>query len=222
MGDLYEMLGLQDKLDVTTKEIKKAYKKASLKYHPDKLGAGNVTEDSKAMWLKLQNAHDTLTDSEKRKKYDSSLPFDDSIPVESEYNDETEFYEVVNKYFQRNSRWSKKKNVPLPGDATTEMKEVRAFYNFWNSFESWRVFSQFDEFNVDAIDEAQDRYERRYMENENKKNQKKHLKGERTRIINLVGFMYKNDPRIIAELAEEEAVKDRVKQAWKDKKALEA
>jgi len=45
-------------------------------YHPDKLGS-DYTEKDKEMWLSVQNAYDTLSDPAKRKRYDSSLPFDD-------------------------------------------------------------------------------------------------------------------------------------------------
>jgi len=50
------------------------------------------------------------------------------------------------------------------------------------------------------------------MENENRKNQKQHLKTERKRILDLVEFMYKNDPRVIAEDAAIAAEKERIKE----------
>lgn len=89
------MLGLGDNKDATTAQITKAYKKTALKYHPDKVGEDNMTEDLKALWLKVQLAHETLIDDTKRKKYDSSLPFDDSLPSKGDFKNEKEFYEEM-------------------------------------------------------------------------------------------------------------------------------
>jgi DnaJ-class molecular chaperone len=46
----------------------------------------------KDLWLKVQLAHETLIDDTKRKKYDSSLPFDDSLPSKDDFKNEKEFY----------------------------------------------------------------------------------------------------------------------------------
>lgn len=92
MGDLYGLLGLGDKKhESTDSEIARAYKKMALRYHPDKLG-DKITQQDKDHWLKLQNAYETLSDPLKKKKYDSSLPFDDSLPNEEEIN-ESNFFE---------------------------------------------------------------------------------------------------------------------------------
>jgi len=51
MGDLYAILGLEDKLyESSEAEIGKAYKKAALLYHPDKLG-DKITQKDKEVWL---------------------------------------------------------------------------------------------------------------------------------------------------------------------------
>ena len=167
------------------------------------------------MWLKIQLAYDTLSDPAKRRRYDSTLPFDDSIPEKDEFKDDT-FYSVFDEVFERNSMWALKKPAPRIGDAHTPMEDVRAFYKYWNNFEGWREFAQHHEHKPD---EAQDRYERRWMEGENKKVSKKYEKEERARMIELAETAYQNDPRIRAELAEIEAEKNRVKQQKKDFKA---
>ena len=51
----------------------------ALKYHPDKLGH-EPSERDKEVWLKIQEAYETLMDPAKKRKYDSSLPFDEKIP----------------------------------------------------------------------------------------------------------------------------------------------
>lgn len=194
MGDLYALLGLEHLTnEAGDGDIKKAYMKLALMYHPDKLGA-SITEKDKEIWLSVQNAYETLIDPVKRKRYDSSLPFDDSIPSEASHDITPEtFYDIFEPVFRRNAMFAKKKPVPTIGDKDMPIDLVNKFYKYWDNFESWRDFSQFDEYDVR---EAQDRYERRYMEKENKKIRDKHIKKERARLMRLVDIAYKNDPRI--------------------------
>ena len=119
MGDLYAILGIEHlTYEAGEGDIKSAYKKLALMYHPDKLGE-NITESDKEIWLKIQNAYETLIDPVKRKRYDSSLPFNDVIPSEADViniNEET-FYELFESVFRRNALFAKKKPVPNLGDA---------------------------------------------------------------------------------------------------------
>jgi len=160
------------------------------------------------MWLKVQEAYETLMDPAKRKKYDSSLPFDERIPEPGSWTAET-FYEVFGKSFNHNSLWSKKKPCPSFGDASTPLSEVKAFYKFWDNFQSWREFSQYDEYDVN---DAQDRYEKRYMEAENRRRRKEYVNAERKRLIKLTESAYNADPRIQQELQKIEEEKQRKKQ----------
>eukprot|EP00635_Sarcinochrysidales_sp_CCMP3193_P005245 CAMPEP_0118895874 /NCGR_PEP_ID=MMETSP1166-20130328/4018_1 /TAXON_ID=1104430 /ORGANISM="Chrysoreinhardia sp, Strain CCMP3193" /LENGTH=477 /DNA_ID=CAMNT_0006834923 /DNA_START=91 /DNA_END=1524 /DNA_ORIENTATION=- len=71
--DLYEVLGLDDEAD--QKEIKKSYRKLSLKYHPDKCkGEVEVGEDMMScekMMNRVNLAYEVLGDEEKRILYDT-------------------------------------------------------------------------------------------------------------------------------------------------------
>lgn len=67
-NNLYETLGLN--VDCTKEEIKKAYKKLILKYHPDK-----TYEKTSEKFLEIKNAFDILYDDEKRKYYDKIMMF---------------------------------------------------------------------------------------------------------------------------------------------------
>ena len=220
MGDLYGILQLEHlTCEAGDGDIKAAYRKLALMYHPDKIGE-NITESDKEIWLKIQNAYETLIDKDKRKRYDSSLPFNDVIPSEADIIDITieAFYALFEPVFKRNALFAKKKPVPNIGEDSTPLDVVFKFYKYWDNFETWRDFSQFDEYDVR---EAGDRYERRYMEKENKKQGDKHMKKERIRLTKLVELAYKADPRIKRQKEEEELEKARKKQEVRDRKALQ-
>mmetsp|Transcript_41792 Transcript_41792/g.55083 ORF Transcript_41792/g.55083 Transcript_41792/m.55083 type:complete len:362 (+) Transcript_41792:301-1386(+) len=217
-GNLYGALEIHDKThEADEKMITKAYRKMALKYHPDKLG-DKLTERDKEVWLKIQEAYETLVDPVKRRKYDSSLPFDEKIPEEGTFDD-SNFYDVFTKCFNLNMRWSKKQPTPNFGNEHMPLANVKKFYKFWFEFDSWREFSQYDEYDTN---EAQDRYERRYMEQENKRCRAKYVKAERARILRLVELANDNDPRIRKEREEIEAEKQRKKDEIRARKQAAA
>ncbi|XP_046553059.1 dnaJ homolog subfamily B member 9-like isoform X1 [Haliotis rubra] len=63
--DYYEILGV--KRDASQKAIKKAFRKLALKYHPDK---NKDDPEAEAKFITIAQAYETLSDEEKRKKYD--------------------------------------------------------------------------------------------------------------------------------------------------------
>ena len=78
----YDILGI-DK-NATIKQIKKAYKKMSMKYHPDKNKHG--TE----MFKEINEAHQVLSDETKRRDYD--LKMNDDFVKPAETTPETQTY----------------------------------------------------------------------------------------------------------------------------------
>ena len=66
MATLYDTLGV--KKGASADEIKKAYRKLAAQYHPDK-NPGDASAEEK--FKEVQNAYDVLSDSEKRKQYDT-------------------------------------------------------------------------------------------------------------------------------------------------------
>ena len=66
----YQILGVEK--TASQEEIKKMYRKLSLMYHPDKT-QGDVVKT--AMFTKIKEAYDTLSDPNKRNEYDNSLEF---------------------------------------------------------------------------------------------------------------------------------------------------
>ncbi|KAF1315256.1 5-formyltetrahydrofolate cyclo-ligase, partial [Globisporangium splendens] len=65
--DLYEMLGVS--ASATPAQMKKAYRKLSLKYHPDKQ-TEETREAVKEKFVKVTNAYRVLSDPARREKYD--------------------------------------------------------------------------------------------------------------------------------------------------------
>lgn len=240
----YAMLGIEGLfLNATVDEIRRAYKKMVLIYHPDKNkenislesendggvdtslnnlnnqenGEGlikiKMTEEEKKKmeinqkWLKIKDAYDTLLDPEKRKKYDSTFEFDDTIPDEDDEYDEKDYFITFGPVFMKNSIWSKRKPTPKIGDMNTPLDKVKRFYQFWFNFDTWRDYSVEGEHN---LEEASCRYEKRQMLKENKKLKSSLIKEEKARLSKLATLAYKNDPRIKRE--EEKIRQEREKQ----------
>lgn len=72
-----------------------AYRKACLEHHPDKKLVGVDCEIAKTEaeehFKKIQEAYDTLSDLAKRREYDSTDEFDDSLPLDC---DSADFFKV--------------------------------------------------------------------------------------------------------------------------------
>ncbi|KAF2020443.1 TPR-like protein [Aaosphaeria arxii CBS 175.79] len=64
--DYYKILGIEK--DATEQEVKKAYRKLAIVHHPDK-NPGD--EEAAERFKEIQEAHETLSDSQKRARYDS-------------------------------------------------------------------------------------------------------------------------------------------------------
>ncbi|WAR02156.1 DNJC5-like protein [Mya arenaria] len=99
---LYQLLGLQKGADHG--EIKKAYRKLALKYHPDKTQGD---DESTEKFKEINHAHRVLTDNTRRGIYDryGSLGL---------YAAEMVGEENVNTYFVLTSGWCKEEDSSTP------------------------------------------------------------------------------------------------------------
>ncbi len=66
MKDYYKILGVSE--DASDGDIKKAFRKLAVKYHPDRGGDENKFKEA-------NEAYDTLKDSKKRQEYDTMRKF---------------------------------------------------------------------------------------------------------------------------------------------------
>lgn len=225
----YTLLGLGHLRYLATEDqIKKSYREAALRHHPDKmasllLSVKNEKEKQKKRdevenhFKSIQEAYEVLIDPSKRKLYDSEIAdeADDAVPVNCSRE---EFFNVFGPYFVRNGHWSTKKPVPLLGNENTSLKEVDKFYAFWYNFKSWREFRHEEEYD---LEDAESREERRWMERQNAKLREGSRKVEYARIRSLVDNAYKSDPRILDRKEKERAEKQKKKDAKYLTKRLE-
>mmetsp|Transcript_14406 Transcript_14406/g.21751 ORF Transcript_14406/g.21751 Transcript_14406/m.21751 type:complete len:618 (+) Transcript_14406:110-1963(+) len=208
----YELLGLDSfGVGVDDEMLRRAYHKALLLYHPDKLSgtSSDATKEKKkkkddqgdAVFLAVQKAFAILSDEQTRRAYDSTNQFDEWIPTgreaeeAEEAGEEFDFYGMYGRVFKSNARFAIQQPVPELGTSASTEKEVEAFYEYWSvRFESWRDFGL--EAREHDPEQAEDRYEKRWMIKENEKIAKKRKKEEYARIALLVDRARTNDPRI--------------------------
>jgi molecular chaperone DnaJ len=74
MADHYKTLGISK--NATSEEIKKAYRKLAVQYHPDKTGNDPALE---VKFKEINEAYEVLSDSKKREKYDMPNAFSGSF-----------------------------------------------------------------------------------------------------------------------------------------------
>ncbi len=122
----YKILG-NIQMHATPEQIKRAFHKACLKYHPDKEDAAkakaaqnegeeensNGKDDKEKkekkedpVFLKVKEAFETLSDPKLKKSYDSTVDFDDKIPSVAEIKSDSDFYAVFGACFEMNLRFA--------------------------------------------------------------------------------------------------------------------
>ncbi|XP_071322144.1 dnaJ homolog subfamily C member 21 isoform X4 [Trachinotus anak] len=226
----YEVLGV--KRDAGDDDLKKAYRKLALKWHPDK-NLDNAEEASEQFKL-IQAAYDVLSDPQERAWYDNHRDAllkgglsgdyeDDSIDLLQYFtvtcysgygDDEKGFYTVYRNLFEsivkeemEHSRVEDEEDeeeFPPFGDSQSDYDTVvHVFYGYWQSFCTRKNFAWKEEYDTR---QASNRWEKRAMEKENKKTRDKARKERNELVRQLVAFVRKRDRRVQAhrKLVEEQ------------------
>ncbi|KAK9503249.1 hypothetical protein O3M35_011858 [Rhynocoris fuscipes] len=214
----YEVLQLER--DATDDDIRKAYRKLALKWHPDK-NLDN-SEEAKLQFQLIQQAYEVLSDAQERSWYDrhrdsilkggfGSDYQDDSLNVYQYFNsacfkgygdDEKGFYAVYSEVFNKigaediefNTDAESDFEVPVFGNSKSSYTDVvHPFYSYWQSYSTKKTFSWLDKFD---IRDAPNRRVLRLMEKENKKIRDKARKERNEEVRALVAFVRKRDKRV--------------------------
>lgn len=130
----YEKFGLKE--NASNAEIKKAYRKLALKYHPDKNG-GDLKFDN--IFKQINQIYETLSDTTKRQVYDNDLQRQRSAANASTYytqntnsqNEQTKTYEYSRQSTTSQSTYSKDKDYDF--EVPSGVKK------FFNSIMGWGI-----------------------------------------------------------------------------------
>lgn len=213
----YEVLEIS--IDADDSEIKSAYRKLALKWHPDKnLDSADV---AKEQFQIVQQAYEVLSDKQERAWYDAhrdqilrgrSSEFEDKSLDVFQYftttcfkgygNDEDGFYTVYRTVFEQIAKedlefmdeTEELSEIPEFGKSETDYEEVKAFYDYWMSYSTKKSYSWLDPY--DIREGRGDRRVLKIIEKENKKARLKAKKERNEEVRNLVAFVRKRDKRV--------------------------
>ncbi|XP_050296843.1 dnaJ homolog subfamily C member 21 [Anthonomus grandis grandis] len=231
----YEILELPR--EATDSEIKTAYRKLALKWHPDK----NLDNPdlAKEQFQIIQQAYEVLIDKHERAWYDAhrdqilrgaNSGFEDKSLDVFQYftttcfkgygDDEKGFYMVYGKVFEQivqediEHMDDKEELTEIPGFGNSQSgyEEVKAFYDYWMSYSTKKSYSWLESY--DIREGKGDRRLLKIIEKENKKIRQKAKKERNEEIRNLVAFVRKRDKRvqIFKKEMEAKALENRKKQ----------
>ena len=239
----YEVLDVPR--DVSEEDLKKAYRKLALKWHPDK-NIDNAAE-AKEKFQVVQQAYEVLSDPQERAWYDNHRESilrgagsdykDDSLDLFQYFtpscfkgydDDDKGFYavyrEVFNKLAAEDSEYMSEDDsdfeIPDFGRSDSSYDEVvRPFYAYWQSYSTKKSYAWLDPYD---IRDAPNRRVVRAAEKENKKIRDKARKQRNEEVRNLVAFVRKRDKRVqqYAKLLEERALENAKKSEERRKKMI--
>lgn len=229
----YEVLNVPR--DADDAEIKSAYRKLALKWHPDK-NLDNA-EIAKEQFQLVQQAYEILSDRQERAWYDNhreqilrgaNSEFQDKSLDVFQYftttcfkgfdDGEQGFFTVYRKVFDNIAKedleFIEDKEefcvIPSFGNSQTDYEKVSEFYNYWLNYSTKKSYTWLDPFDI------RDLRDKKYIKLVEKENKKVRLKAKKERneeVRNLVAFVRKRDKRVHAQkkLQEQKILEDKKK-----------
>lgn len=203
--------------DADESEIKSAYRKLALKWHPDK-NLDNV-DYAKEHFQLVQQAYEVLSDKHERAWYDNhreqilhgaNSEFEDNSLNVFQYfgssftgygDDENGFYTVYRTVFEKIAKEDiefmegKEEFCEIPsfGNSQTDYEKVATFYAYWSNYMTKKSYVWLDPYDIRDI---RDRRYLKLVEKENRKARQQARKERNEEIRNLVAFVRKRDERV--------------------------
>ncbi|KAH8320699.1 hypothetical protein KR067_007252 [Drosophila pandora] len=239
----YEELGLQR--TATDGDIKTAYRKMALRWHPDK--NPDCLAEAKERFQLIQQAYEVLSDPQERSWYDNHreqilrgknseyaencldvFEFFTSSCYKGYGDDEKGFYSVYREVFVKIALEDMEfldgddhlGLAPEFGTSESNYEEVVGpFYAFWQAYSTKKTYEWLCPYDVREIKE---RFILRKVEKEMKKIVQAARKDRNEEVRNLVNFVRKRDRRVQAyrRVLEERAEANRLKQEEKRREQL--
>lgn len=207
---LYDILGVDS--DATAEDVRKAYRKLALKWHPDKQNQVSDVERQLALetFRQVSNAYEILSDDRERQWYDAKLrrlqkSSSSQIYSQTFPEDFPEISSVISSREYMNGCFTLEEYLPLfkkiasmersHGHSCPDYQgcPVQVFYAEWGSFASSLDFSWINE----PISRNLDRRMRRMIEQEHAKARRQARKEYNESIRTFTEFCKKRDPAYI-------------------------
>lgn len=141
--DYYQLLGVPR--DASERDIKKAFRKLAIKYHPDK----NKAKDAEDKFREIAKAYEVLSDSDKRRRYDQFGDEEGSgFGGNAQHFDFNEFFKDFDSHFKFHSHGQKHNDQHFSNHFHSHQKSHFGF-NFddlFDGFDTHEFGSNFGDF----------------------------------------------------------------------------